>query len=196
MRPLVILISIFLVAFFSYICAFAQPAKPQMPPAMKKIIENTPPASEHKSTNDTNEPAPDVNAVVDTNDPNAVKASYRKFRGLEAALENLNERADKETREWRNKTEDKIALAKAVQEQIVRELTFIRELAVEEKAAKTTAAIDGLLMMRKERFNATLKNIEELKKREESKGKDRNKDEAERRRERTPRRRETTDRRI
>ncbi len=167
-----------------------------MPPDMKRIIESMPPASAHKSTKDTNEPATDVNAVIDTNDPNAVRASYQRFRGLEIALDRLNERAaEKETHEWQTKTEDKTALAEAVQEQIVKELTFIRKVAVEEKAAKTTAAIDGLLMMRKERFNATLKNMEELKKREEKREKDR-RDEAGRRRERTPKRRETPDRRI
>jgi len=198
-KPLVVLISIFLVAFFSLIYAFAQPAKSELPPSMRRTTEPEETEREHKLTKDTNEPAPDVNSVVDANDPNAVKAAYQMFAGLEEALEHLNGIAEKETREWmRGKSEDRTNLAKAVEEQIVGELTFIRKLAVEEKAAKTTAAIDGLLMMRKERFDATMGKIEELRKREEKREKDRDRNDTERRRERdrTPRRRENLDRRT
>lgn len=194
MKRLVVLISIFLVVFFSLIYAFAQPSEPEFPPDMRRDIETPQARPERKSTKDTNEPAPDVNSVVDANDPNAVKAAYQMFAGLEGRLESLNETAEKETREWmRGRAEDRTNLAKAVEDQITKELTFIRKLAVEEKAAKTTAAIDGLLMMRKERFNTTLKNMEELKKREERR--DRDRDDTERRRERPTRRRETPERR-
>lgn len=195
MRPLVVFISIFMVAFFSLIYAFAQPSKSEFPPDMRRDIETSQTRPERKSTKDTNEPAPDVNSVVDSNDPNAVKAAYQMFAGLEEALERLNEVAEKEIREWQSKSESRTNLAKAVQEQIVRELTFIRKLAVEEKAAKTTAAIDGLLMMRKERFDETLERMEEIRKREERRERDRDRDDTERRRERQTRRRETPERR-
>ena len=63
---------------------------------------------------------------------------------------------------WLQATPDKkLDLAKAVHPQIQAEMTSIRAIADEEKAKKTTAAIDGLLLARKERFDKLLLTIEE-----------------------------------
>ena len=191
MKPLVVLISILLVASFGIIYAFAQPSKSELPAHMRRDTETLQRKPERQPTKDTDEAAPDANSVVDPNDPNAGKAPYQMFEGLERILVHLNEVADKETREWtRAKAEDRTNLAKAVQEQIVKELNFIRELAVEEGAVKTTAAIDGLMMMRQERFDGIMERLEDIRRRlrqrdERREGRDRDR---ERRRERTPRR--------
>jgi hypothetical protein len=188
-KPFVVLISILLVAFFSIIYAFAQ----ELPAHMRRDTETSQRRRERKANRDTEEAAPDANSVVDPNDPNAAKAPYQMFEGLEGELELLNLRAEKEVREWsRSKSDDRTSLAKSVNEQIVREFNFIRELAVEEGAVKTTAAIDGLMMMRQERFDRSVKDLEDIKKRikereERREGRDRDR---ERRRERMPRRRE------
>jgi len=48
--------------------------------------------------------------------------------------------------------DNRTSLANAVQEQVMAELTPIRTIAVGEGAKKTTAAIDGVLLSRKERL--------------------------------------------
>ena len=194
MKPLVVLISILLVASFSIIYAFAQPPKSEPPPHMRRDTEILQRRPERQPTKDTDEAAPDANSVVDPNDPNAAKAPYQMFEGLERILVHLNEVAERETREWtRGKTEDRTNLARVVQEQIVKELNFIRDLAVVEGAEKTTAAIDGLMMMRQERFDGIMERFEEIRRRlrqREERREGRDRDRGDRRRERTPRRRE------
>ena len=53
-------------------------------------------------------------------------------------------------------------------DQIQLEITSIRDVAVEEKAKKTTAAIDGLLLARKMRFDAFLLKMEDIKLRQQT----------------------------
>ena len=65
----------------------------------------------------------------------------------------------------RSTVENRLNLAKAVQRQVVSELDFIRELAVEEGAVKTTEAIDRLLTSREKRFEKVINTMEEEKKR-------------------------------
>jgi hypothetical protein len=59
--------------------------------------------------------------------------------------------------------DNKLELARAIHPQIQAEISFIRTIAVEEKAKKTTAAIDGLLLARKERFDGLVIKMEEEK---------------------------------
>ena len=120
----------------------------------------------------------DSNAAADPNE--VIRANVRTFEGLETALESVSQKSQEEVREWTHgAVEDRLNLAKAVQEQIVAELDFIRKFAVEEGATKTTAAIDGLLMSRQERFEEIIRNMEEerrrthLAEREERRGRDR-----------------------
>lgn len=92
---------------------------------------------------------------VDANDPAEV----------ERTLKRLNVKGQSGIRQWtRDATENKINLAKAVDEQVTAELNFIRVLAVTEGAVKTTEAIDAVLASRKERSQKTIKQMEEQSK--------------------------------
>lgn len=115
------------------------------------------------------EDANEASLITDSNtaaDPNAVRTDIRAFEGLEEALESVSQKSQQEVREWTQRAaENRLNLAKAVQEQVVAELGFIRKLAVEEEAIKTTAAIDALLARRQERFEKITTRIEEGRKR-------------------------------
>jgi len=79
-------------------------------------------------------------------------------------VEQLDQQTQEQMRLWLQTTLDnKLELAKAIHPQIQAEISFIRPIAVEEKAKKTTAAIDGLLLARKERFDQLFIKMEEEK---------------------------------
>ncbi len=84
--------------------------------------------------------------------------------------EQLDPQTEEQKRLWMQTTTDnKSELAKAIHPQIQAEIGYIRTIAVEEKAKKTTAAIDGLLLARKERFDKLVINIgEEIRKLQET----------------------------
>ncbi|MHC4890862.1 MAG: hypothetical protein ACYTEO_15515, partial [Planctomycetota bacterium] len=64
--------------------------------------------------------------------------------------------------EWlKTGVENRISLTKAVQEPIKADFIYIRKLAVEEGAKKTTAAIDGLLLSRQKRTQRLVQRMEE-----------------------------------
>ena len=76
--------------------------------------------------------------------------------------EQLDPQTEESIRLWMQTTTDnKLELAKAIHPQIQADISYIRTIAVEEKAKKTTAAIDGLLLARKERFDVLVIKIEE-----------------------------------
>jgi hypothetical protein len=76
--------------------------------------------------------------------------------------EQLDPQTQEQIRLWMQTTTDnKIELARALHPQILAEISSVRTIAVEENAKKTTAAIDGLLLARKERFDELVKKIEE-----------------------------------
>ena len=78
--------------------------------------------------------------------------------------EQLDPQTQEQIRLWSQATPDnKLDLAKAIQPQIQSEIGYIRTIAVEEQAKKTTAAIDGLLLARKERFDVLVIKMEEEK---------------------------------
>ena len=78
--------------------------------------------------------------------------------------EQLDTQTEEQIRLWSQTTTDnKLDLAKAIQPQIQAEIGSIRTIAVEEQAKKTTAAIDGLLLARKERFDVLVIKIAEEK---------------------------------
>jgi hypothetical protein len=79
--------------------------------------------------------------------------------------EQLDPQTQEQMRLWLQTTPDnKLELAKQIHPQIQAELGSIRTIAVEEKAKKTTAAIDGVLLARQERFDELVKKIEEQRK--------------------------------
>ena len=156
MKALVISMSILLVAFFSFTPAFGQPPEDRSPQPQLKEQKKEEPVKEPEpqKTADANT-VTDVNTVADANaaaDPNAVRAKIREFEELGGALEKIDSKSGNEISEWKRRTEDKLDLALEVQKQITAELKFLRELAIKEKAAETTAAIDGILLDRQKRF--------------------------------------------
>ena len=187
MKLLAISMSILLMVSFILVPAFAQPPGGQLPPLLRTQKQPPEKKAERKPIKDAN--SADANSVTDPNKP-----AYMMFEGLEEALKRVNKESRKEIREWtRSTAEDKTSLVKAVQKQVMAEFNFLRELAVEEGAEKTAAAIDGLIAARQKRFEEMTKEMEEarkrLRKREERRGKDRD-----RTREREPRRRDREDR--
>lgn len=176
MKRLIILMSILLLVFCSFGSALAVTEQKSSESAAKE--EGPTQVEKPAQKGDT-----DANAVTDANevaDANAVEAEARVFKELEEPLETISKKRKKETRAWmRRGAEDKISLANAVQKQITIELNFLRELAVEEGAAKTTEAIDRLLASRQERFEEIIEKIEKRKEkarlteREERRRKDR-----------------------
>jgi len=168
-KALVISMSILLVAFFSFTPAFGQPPEERSPqPQLKEQKEEPVKEPEPKKTADANavtdaNVVADANTVADANavaDPNAVRAKIEKFEGLGGALEQINTASSDEISKWTLGREEKLNLALAVQKQTTAEFKFLRELAVKEGAAKTTAAIDGILLDRQERFKDVIEKLE------------------------------------
>lgn len=199
MKALVISMLILLTAFFSNTAAFGQ--SPDDKPAQSaEQKEETVKESEGKETEaaaaDANA-ATDANSIADVNAataPDAVRARIAEFRGLSGELTKINMESNDEIREWtRGRLDDRLDLALAMQKQITAEFNFLRELAVKEKAVETTAAIDGILLDRQERFKDVIeeleKNNERLRRIEERKNQERS-------RERTPRERVPRERPI
>jgi hypothetical protein len=111
----------------------------------------------------------DVKPLEDVEDANTTVAEAKKPTEIENAVKKLTAKSYRESREWaRDATQNKIDLAKAVEEQITAELNFIREFAAEEEAVKTTDAIDAVLASRKDRFQKTLQQMEEQSKRSQT----------------------------
>jgi len=130
-------------------------------------------ASKTGKVGDANATVPDVNAtsvgdvnmtVADANipkEPNAEDLQAKMLEDIEKAFEELKRGSQKEERGWLQlKAEKKTELVKAVQKQLLDELNVLREIAIEEKAVKTTAAIDKLLGDRQERFKKVLKRMD------------------------------------
>ncbi len=85
-------------------------------------------------------------------DPNKIKATVKSFEGLEKAIKVVGAKSFSEKRYWeQSKSDNRTLLARAVQKQIDEELALVRKIAVEEKAAKSTEAIDKMLKTKKDR---------------------------------------------
>ncbi len=93
-------------------------------------------------------------------DPNEIKARIKTFEGLEKALAEVADKSQSEIRQWQQKRYDnRTTLVRAVQKQFEDEIGFVRKAAVEEKAKKTTEAIDSLLSRRKERLKKVSREL-------------------------------------
>jgi len=93
-------------------------------------------------------------------DPNEIKARIKTFSGLEKSLKEVGDKSNNETRQWEQKRYDnRTYLLKSVQQQFEDEIGFIRKIAVQEKAKKTTEAIDNVLSIRQERFKMVSKEL-------------------------------------
>lgn len=175
MKLLAISMLILLMVSFILVPAFAQPPGGQLPPLLRTQKQPPEKKAERKPIKDAN--SADANSVTDPNKP-----AYMMFEGLEEALKRVNQESRKETREWmRGTDEDKTSLVKAVQKQVMAEFNFLRELAVEEGAEKTAAAIDGLIADREKRFEEITQKMEAAMKQRNRRGRDRRDRETKRR---------------
>jgi len=78
--------------------------------------------------------------------------------------EQLDRVTEEQLRQWTQATMgNRLELAKALHPQVRADISVIRRIAVEEEAKKTTAAIDGLLLARQERFDGLVIKLEEQK---------------------------------
>ena len=100
-------------------------------------------------------------------DPNEIKARVKTFPDLEKAVKETADKSSTEMRQWEQKKYDnRTLLVRAVQKQFEEEMGLVRKIAGEEKAKKTTEAIDGVLSRRKARADAVYKDLTQLKREE------------------------------
>jgi len=98
-------------------------------------------------------------------DPNRVRATIKSIQGLEQALQDVDRSSRDEVGLWLQEDEiaieDKAKLLRQVQLQVWDELLVIRKYAEAEKATKTVAAIDGVLLTRQDRIDKITKRLQE-----------------------------------
>lgn len=85
-------------------------------------------------------------------DPNEIKSRIKTFAGLEQELKLVADKSQDELRYWpQSRIDNRTTLARSIDKQAEEELQYVRKVAVNESAKKTTAAIDELLKSRQER---------------------------------------------
>ncbi|MBN2315145.1 MAG: ankyrin repeat domain-containing protein [Sedimentisphaerales bacterium] len=109
-------------------------------------------------------PAQPTNQPSVLDDPNEVKARVKTFAGLEKAIKQVSDNADKEERQWcQKKYDNRTLLSRAVQTQFDSEMAFIKKIAEAEKAKKTIAAIDTLVSQKQERSKKVYRELLQLR---------------------------------
>ncbi len=95
-------------------------------------------------------------------DPNAVKARVAAFADLASALEAVSRRSTPEVSQWLNsqKEDNRIMQIRSAYRQAATELLLVRSLAEKDGAAKTVAAIDGILLEREVRYQKLIRTIQ------------------------------------
>ena len=97
----------------------------------------------------TGQSSTDVNLLAD---PNEIKTRVKTFDGLEKAVTEVSGKSQNELRQWKlTRNDNRTTLSRAVDKQFEEEINFIRIVAVEESAKKTTEAIDNLRTNRRKR---------------------------------------------
>lgn len=132
-------------------------------PTEQAQVQTSPPPGIRRQPDSSTVTRSDPNALVNIlADPNAILARIKTFEGLDKALAQVDGRARYEVREWlEKKTDNRVDLARALDRQVKAEIRFIRDIAVEEKANKTTGAIDALLLGRQEQLKRLVADMEE-----------------------------------
>lgn len=203
MRTVIIAISILVIVSFVLEDGYGQMPPgfgmpPGMPPGFGMPPGQQPQQRKSRRRREKVKPA-DPNAVIDPNmptDPNIILEKIQEFRGLDRDIKQVSGRGRTESREWTrpNKNNTNLDLARTVNDQVTEEFKFIRELAAEEGAAMTVAAIDGLMLERQERFKEVTEKLEKDLERARKKAERESRRGSERgsRRERDSRRRDRT----
>ena len=201
MKRLIFVIAILLMGFFGLVSVLS--GAEDVNDGRAAGVEN--PASEGtpapQKASRVNVPA-DVKAIVGPNEPNAVlgpndvnEVIRKQFGPLENIWRRLDSSGQKELNAWMEQSiEKRTNIVKVVNEQIISELEFVRQLAVQEKASKTVIAVDRLLQSRKLRVESVLKQlddaiarkarIDELREKRQKEQEERRKEAEEKRRER------------
>ena len=163
MNRSVILTVILVVAFVGFITAFAAPER-----SVAQLPRLRLPPVDYNNVNEegVSRQVPGLGVLrTEPNafaDPNKIRAKLKSYAGLDKGLQDLDRQSQTEMREWLQKTTDNRAmLARAMERQVRAELEFIRKIAVEEKATKTVAAIDGLALTRQERTIKLVRKMDE-----------------------------------
>jgi len=95
--------------------------------------------------------APATNVEVKI-DPNAIREEVKGFEGLADAIKGVDAKSDAEQKGWiQRRIDNRMTLVRAAEKQLTEELTFVKGLATQEKAAKTIKAVDDLSAKRKKR---------------------------------------------
>ena len=167
MKTLVISMLIILISLFSLIPASAQSAEEILSEEQQMEIPKQTEAAEKNAVAEPNaeitaEPNADMNSA---NDSNAIRTKAESFEGLDEELRQLELESREEMREWTRRNDERLELLLAAQQQTTAELNFLRKLAVEEGAEKTTAAIDVILLDRQERYKSVIDRLEKEKER-------------------------------
>ncbi|UCG55671.1 MAG: ankyrin repeat domain-containing protein [Phycisphaerales bacterium] len=116
--------------------------------------------------------APATRAFV-LGDPNEIKAKIKEFPGLQKGVDTVVGKSTTVERSWlQRRMDNRTSLARAVQTQAAAELAFIRTCAVEEKAEKTTKAIDDVLASRKKRSAMVDKELQAQRREQRLSGQD------------------------
>ncbi len=110
-------------------------------------------------------PAVEIDLLAD---PNEIMARIKTFDDLEKAIVVVAAKSATEMRYWGSttRTDNRSYVARAVKKQVEDELALVKKIAVEEKAAKTTAAIDALIKQRQGRYTKVSREL--LKQRREA----------------------------
>ncbi len=170
MRTVIIAISILVILSFVLEDGYGQMPPgfgmpPQFPPGYGPSDQQPQQKRGRRRNREKVKPA-DPNAVIDPNmptDPNVILEKIQEFEGLGRDIKQVTDGARTESREWTQPKKDNtnLDLANVVNDQVTEEFEFIRELAAEEGAAMTVAAIDGLILERQKRFEDVSKKLEQ-----------------------------------
>lgn len=95
-------------------------------------------------------------------DPEVIREQLKQFAALLAPLKVLDDQSENEQRAWvMRRSDNRAPLLRVVQKQFEDEMAFVKGLAVEEKAAKTSEAIDELVGKRKARYDLINEGLRE-----------------------------------
>jgi len=105
--------------------------------------------------------APEVDLLAN---PDEIQARLKTFDGLEQAILDLAKKSATEMKYWGStRSDNRTLLAKAVQDQVKVELALVKKTAAEEKATKTTEAIDALVKQKQDRYTQVSRELRQQK---------------------------------
>jgi len=88
-----------------------------------------------------------------TIDPNVIAKQLQQMTSLQTPLQTLDANSVNEQRAWvLRRSDNRTMLLRSVQKQFEDEMAFVKKVATEEKAVKTTKAVDDLVAARKKRY--------------------------------------------